>query len=170
MRDAIKKLRRRGTVLFVTFCVRWNILLLFKAKKFSPKRMPRVQQSALRCHHPPRLRVKSTFFSLFFFAAQIEHSTQKKKDFSVEQICSRERQRVFRRTRRRRRRRWHPWATTRRRTSRCGRLRRYYMYSLFLSLLLIFTRSWSFCLRRRMVRESPEDEGKDAMAFSSFRA
>jgi hypothetical protein len=44
------------------------------------------------------------------------------------------------------------------------------MYSLFLSLLLIFTRSWSFCLRRRMVRESPEEEGKDAMAFSSFRA
>ena len=168
MRDAIKKLRRRGTVLFVTFCVRWNILLLFKAKKFSPKRIQRVQQSALRFHHPPSLRVKSTFFSLFFFASQIEHSTQKKKDL-VEQIFSRERQRVFRRTRRRRI-RWHPWATTRRRTSRCGRLRRYYMYSLFLSLLLIFTRSWSFCLRRRMVRESPEDEGKDAMAFSSFRA
>ena len=56
--------------------------------------MPRVQQSALRCHHPPRLRVKSTFFSLFF---RLTNRTldAKKEGFSVEQICKAERGREF---------------------------------------------------------------------------
>jgi len=58
------------------------------------------------------------------------------------------------------RRRWRPWATTRRRTSRCGRLRRYVIVS-FLSLLyayffsFVVSRLFSFAPAGRREKATP---------------
>ena len=58
------------------------------------------------------------------------------------------------------RRRWRPWATTRRRTSRCGRLRRCYClvpFS-FIHLFFLVCVSFVFVCAGGMTRESPAEE------------